>query len=585
MTSGHYEKIIQASHDFITLIGKDYRYEFVNASYAAALGIPASGIVGKTIADIWGEKKFKDRIKPRIDQCFRGKESHDIDQFNFGKSSKYIHVSYYPYREGEETTHVMVFSHDVSIVKKLESKLLDFEFKDPTTGLFNRRSFDIVLDMELEKARRATSDITRAVLFIKLRGISNINASFGYELGNLLLESTALRVKEALRASDFVFRFDGKEFAVILTTIKRGSDIPTVVDNIRARTDFPYSHKGTVINIECNVGAAVYPDDGDCRETLVSRAMAAMNYARDKDEPLVMFNKALYERGLYVTKLRADIQTAFIEKQFAAHFQPIVDADGLIVGAEALIRWQHPILGNIPPDVFIPIAEESGNITMIGKWILFEVCREIKRFGADLGNRYISVNLSSKEFGSPTLVRDIEEMLASVRIPPSSLKLEITESQTMEDIETVIGKIRSLAELGVDVMIDDFGTGYSSLAYIKRLPAKVIKIDKSFVGSIADNDEDLAFIKGVITMIASKKKSVLVEGVADERQYGLLRGLGATYLQGYYFSKPRTSEDFLGLLKRGEPLPAAEDPLPAAPPQPLDGRPTLQRYPLRIDVT
>ncbi len=555
MTSSHYEKIIQASHDFITLIGKDYRYEFVNASYADALGMPNSDIVGKTIAEIWGEKKFNDRIKARVDQCFSGKESHDIDQFNFGKDSKYIHVSYYPYQEDGETTHVMVFSHDVSLVKKLESKLLDFEFKDPTTGLFNRRSFDIVLDMELEKARRATSDITRAVLFIKLQSISHINESFGYELGNLLLESTAIRIKEALRASDFVFRFDGKEFAVILTTIKRGSDIPIVVENIRAKTDFPYSFKGTVINIAYNIGAAVYPDDGDCREAIVSRAMAAMNYAKEHNEPLVMSNKALYERGLYVSKLRADIRTAFIEKQFAAHFQPIVDADGRIVGAEALIRWRHPILGNIPPDVFIPIAEESGNIAMIGKWILFQVCRDIKLFGADLGDRYISVNLSSQEFSSPTLVQDIREVLESSRIAPSSLKIEITESQTMEDIESIIVKIRSLSELGVDVLIDDFGTGYSSLAYINRLPAKTIKIDKSFVDNIADNAEDLSFIHGVITMIESKRKNVLVEGVADARQYSLLRGLGVRYMQGFFFSKPRPPSEFIELLRRGEPLP------------------------------
>jgi len=555
MTSCQYEKIIQASRDFITLIGTDYRYEFVNESYARALGVDAMELLGKTVGEVWGEAKFKERIKARIDQCFQGKESHDIDQFRFGKTFKYIHVSYYPFREGDTVTHVMVFSHDVSIVKKLESKLLDFEFKDPTTGLFNRRSFDIVLDMELEKARRAGADRTRAVLFIKLRSISHINATFGYELGNLLLESTAIRIKEALRASDYVFRFDGKEFAVILTTIKRGADIPIVVENIRSKTDFPYSYKGTVINIACNIGASVYPVDGDDRETIVSRAIAALNEARDRNESLVMFNKALHERGQYVARLRSDIHTAFVQKQFAAHFQPIVDTAGNIVGAEALIRWQHPELGNIPPDVFIPIAEESGNIAMIGKWVLFQVCRDIKLMGAELGSRYISVNLSSKEFGSASLVQDISEIIASEKIPPASLKLEITESQSMEDIEAVIEKIRRLAELGVDVLIDDFGTGYSSLAYIKRLPAKTIKIDKSFVDRIADSEEDRAFIRGVMAMIESKQKNVLVEGVADEKQYRLLRDMGARYMQGYYFSKPCTAADFHELLRRGEPLP------------------------------
>ena len=557
MTACQFEKIVQASHDFITLIDRDYRYAFVNDSYARELGLPAIDIVGKTVGEIWGDEKFRRRIKPRIDQCFRGDESHDVDKFTFGSDSKYIHVSYYPYGDDGETSHVMVFSHDISIVKKLESKLLDFEFKDPTTGLFNRRSFDIVLDMELEKARRSGAHGVRAVLFIKLRSISHINAAFGYELGNLLLESTALRIKDALRASDYVFRFDGKEFAVILTTIKRGADIPIVADNVRGKTNFPYSYGGTVINVSCNIGAAVYPSDGDAREVIVSRAMAAMNEAHERDEPLVMFNKELFERGRYVSKLRADFHAAFIERQFTTWFQPIVDAGGMIVGAEALIRWHHPTLGNVPPSVFIPIAEESGNIAMIGKWVLFQVCRDIRRFGDALGERYISVNLTTAEFSRPTLVDEIRELLETERIRPASLKLEITESQSMKDVDQVIRKIEDLSDIGIDVLIDDFETGYSSLAYLKRLPAKTIKVDKAFVDHIAESDEELEFIRGVMTMIESKKKNVLVEGVTSLNQYKLLRGLGAAYLQGYYFSEPRSGDDFLALLKAGKPLPVS----------------------------
>ncbi len=557
MTACQFEKIVQASHDFITLIDRDYRYAFVNDSYARELGLPAIDIVGKTVGEIWGDEKFRRRIKPRIDQCFRGDESHDVDKFTFGSDSKYIHVSYYPYGDDGETSHVMVFSHDISIVKKLESKLLDFEFKDPTTGLFNRRSFDIVLDMELEKARRSGAHGVRAVLFIKLRSISHINAAFGYELGNLLLESTALRIKDALLASDYVFRFDGKEFAVILTTIKRGVDIPIVADNVRGKTNFPYSYGGTVINVSCNIGAAVYPSDGDAREVIVSRAMAAMNEAHERDEPLVMFNKELFERGRYVSKLRADFHAAFIERQFTTWFQPIVDAGGMIVGAEALIRWHHPTLGNVPPSVFIPIAEESGNIAMIGKWVLFQVCRDIRRFGDALGERYISVNLTTAEFSRPTLVDEIRELLETERIRPASLKLEITESQSMKDVDQVIRKIEDLSDIGIDVLIDDFETGYSSLAYLKRLPAKTIKVDKAFVDHIAESDEELEFIRGVMTMIESKKKNVLVEGVTSLNQYKLLRGLGAAYLQGYYFSEPRSGDDFLALLKAGKPLPVS----------------------------
>jgi len=555
LPTSRYEKMVNASRDFITLIDRDYRYNFVNESYAHELGMPAEAIVGKTLAEVWGEEKFKKKIKDKLDRCFDGKEVHDIDQFKFGKEVKHVHISYYPYEEAAGTSYVMAFSHDVSVLKKLEFKLLDFEFKDPITGLFNRRSFNIVLDMELEKAKRALKDGVRAVLFINLKNISSINASFGLELGDLLLESTALRIKDALRATDYVFRFDGKEFAVILSTLKRGIDLPLVAENIRNKTNFPYSHKGTVINISCNIGAAIFPDDGDDRNQIISNAISAMNEARERDEPLVMFNKVLHERGLFKARLRADIRTAFIEKQFEAYFQPIVDMDGNIVGAEALTRWHHPELGSISPVDFIPVAEESGSIFMIGRWILFQVCRYIKQWEAFFGNRYVSINLSSKEFAGPTLVEDIQGIIKLEGISPRSLKLEITESQIMENWECIVAKILRLETIGVEVLIDDFGSGFSSLAYLKRLPAQTIKVDKAFVDRIVEDEEDRSFLKGVITMIESKRKKVLVEGVADPRQYAILRDLGVSYLQGYHFSTPLPAAEFRRLLQAGAALP------------------------------
>ncbi|MBN2874277.1 MAG: EAL domain-containing protein [Spirochaetales bacterium] len=558
MGSHQYEQIIDASRDFITLIDRDYRYAFANEAYTKELGISADDILGKTVAEVWGAEKFRKRIMHRLDDCFNGVEGHDIDEFKFGTSNKYIHVAYYPYYEGDEITHAVVYSHDVSIVKKLESKLLDFEFKDPVTGLFNRKSFNIVLDMELEKARRSSADGIRAVIFVSLRNISQINASFGYELGDLLIESTALRIKEALRASDYVFRFDGKEMAVILTTIKRGIDLPSVAENIRAKVDFPYSHKGTTISIVCNMGAAIFPDDGESRDEIVQNAMSAMNVADTRNERLVMFNKTLNERGLYLARLRSDIRTAFVEQQFTTYFQPIVEPDGTIAGAEALIRWQHPVLGAIPPSEFIPVAEESRSIAMIGRWILFQVCRYIRQWDDVLGDRYVSINLSSSEFNSPTLVQELQEILSAEGVRPSSLKLEITESQSMDNLDAVVMKIRSLSRIGIDVLIDDFGSGYSSLGYLKRLPAKTIKVDKSFVDRIVDEKEDRDFIKGIITMIGSKNRHVLVEGVANRSQYTILRDLGIKYMQGFYFSRPRTADDFYRLLRDGVTLPKSE---------------------------
>ena len=549
-----HEKILNASRDFITLVSKEYVYEFVNESYCREIGLDRQAIMGRTVAEVWGKQKFQNRIKRHLDECFGGAESHDIDRFKFGDEEKYVHVAYYPFRDGDRVTHAMVDTHDISALKDLQTRIINFEYRDATTGLFNRRSFDIVLDMELEKARRTESDKVRAVLFINLRNFTQINARYGYEVGDLLLEATGMRIKEALRASDYVFRFEGKDLAVILTTMKRSTDLSIVAENIRGKAFYPYTHQGAVINIGCNIGASVFPDDGDDKKNLVKYALSAMEEAQTKNEPLVIFNKELHRAALRKAKLRSDLRTALVAEQFETHFQPIVDSSGLLVGAEALIRWTHPEMGNVPPMEFIPLAEESGDTIMIGRWVLFQVCKQIKRWSDILGDRYISVNLSAKEFAGDGLVEYIDRVLSSEGVPAARLKLEITETQSMMDIEDAIRKIRRLGEIGVEVYIDDFGAGYSSLAYLKRLPAGVIKIDKCFVDTVAENEEDRAFFAGMIGMIVSKGKRIIVEGVATREQRDVLAGLGVERMQGYFFSQAMPARDFEPLLKLNGPV-------------------------------
>jgi diguanylate cyclase (GGDEF)-like protein/PAS domain S-box-containing protein len=550
-----YEKILNASRDFITLVSRDYVYEYVNESYCREIGLDSSSIMGRTVADVWGKAKFENKIKRHLDECFTGLESHDIDRFLFGQEEKYAQVSYYPYREGDEVTHAMVYTHDISALKDLQTRIINFEYKDSTTGLFNRRSFDIVLDMELEKARRSAADKIRAILFVNLRNFTQINARYGYEVGDLLLEATGMRIKDALRSSDYVFRFEGNDLAVILTTMKHSTDLSIVAENIRGKAFYPYTHQGAVINIGCNIGASVFPEDGNDKESLVRFAMSAMEEAQSKDEPLIIFNKELHRASLRKAKLRSDMRTALVAEQFEAHFQPVVNTAGIMVGAEALIRWNHPEMGNIPPMDFIPLAEESGDTIMIGRWMLYQVCKCIKKWGTIIGDRYISVNLSAKEFAGDGLVEYITRVLESEDVSPEHLKLEITETQSMSDIQDAIDKIHRLAAIGIEVLIDDFGAGYSSLAYIKQLPARVIKIDKCFVDSIAENEEDRAFLAGMIGMIISKGKEIIVEGVSSKGQRDILLGLGVERLQGFYFSKPVPAKTFEKLLRRKAPLP------------------------------
>ena len=431
-----YEKILHASRDFITLINRDFVYEFVNESYCRQIGICRDDIVGRSVTAIWGKERFEGRIRNHIEGCFAGQESHDIDRFKFGAGFRYIHVSYYPYGEGETITHAMIYSHDITAVKELESRLLDFEFKDSTTGLFNRKSFDIVLDMELERARRAGTDGgIRALHLVNLRNFARINEQYGYSVGDLLLESTGIRIKDALRTSDYVFRMEGKELAVLLTTMKRTTDAAIVAGQICDKASFPYRQGDTLIQIGCNVGVAVFPDDGNDRDSLLRCAMAAMYEAARRDEPFMIHNADLHRQSAHKARLRADIRRALVAEQFETHFQPVVDAEGRIVGAEALIRWHHPELGPVSPADFIPLAEESGDTVTIGRWILFRVCRYVKSWAAILGSRYVSVNLSAKEFSGEGLVDYIDGVLRAEGVRPGSLKLEITETQSMTDVE------------------------------------------------------------------------------------------------------------------------------------------------------
>ena len=543
-----HKSLVDASRDFITLVSKDFIYDFANESYCRVMGIANEAVVGRQLVDIWGDELFNNTIKPSLETCFTGTDVHVIHRLRLGEECRHVQSSYYPFRQNGKVTHAMVFSHDVSEVRHLEARLMDYEFKDPTTGLLNRKSFDIVLEKEIERAKREPQEGLRAVLLINLRDFSQINARYGYSIGDILLESTAQRIKETLRISDYVFRYEGKELAIILTTIKHATDIAAVAEIICSRATFPYNHQGAVINIGCNIGIALFPDDTVDREDLVRFAASAMDEAKDRNEPYIIFNRELHRSALRKAKLRSEMRHALVDRQFEAYYQPIVDVNGKVAGAEALIRWKHPTLGFVPPDEFIPLAEEAGYTIMIGRWMLFRVCRFIKRWSRQLGGRHISVNLSAKEFGGAGLVEFVHTVIQAEDIDPSCLKLEITETESMIDIEDAIKKIRCLRELGIEVYVDDFGSGYSSLAYLKRLPASVVKIDRVFLEYLVEDEEDQAFVAGMMRMISGKKMQVLVEGVSNPEQQRILKDLGADYLQGFWFGKPMPESEFSKLL-------------------------------------
>ena len=550
-----YEYIVNSSKDFITLINRKYVYEIVNDTYCEVVEKTKQELLGSTVAKVWGEETFNRTIKGYLERCFKGEYVHYIEQFKFGSFSKYMHVSYYPYFQDGQITHALVFSHDITHIGELESKLNHYEYRDPVTGLFNRRSLNVVLDKELERARRSESEQLRVLLFIDLMKIEKVIQLHGQEIGDLLLENTGLRIRSQLRSSDYIFRFEGNRFAVLLPKVSNKLDAGCVAHKIYQSVTIPYNFKDSDISISCSIGAAVYPDDGETKDTLIRNALSAMIEAGKNQTDFLLFNADMHKQATERIYLESSAYRGLEEKQFRIHYQPIVDSSFRIVGAEALLRWTHPQLGNISPMVFIPIAEQSGLILTLGKWVLFKVCDQLAEWSTKY-DIFVSLNMSAREFSSPDLKENIQAALSHSGLKdPKHLKVEITETACVHNIEDTIKHMKMLDELGVHLYIDDFGTGQSSLRYLRQLPARVLKIDKEFVDDIATDDDERAFLSHIIRIIKSRGKNVVAEGVSTIDQAKHLVTMGCDRLQGFYFSKPLPADEFETLIKHTPVLP------------------------------
>jgi diguanylate cyclase (GGDEF)-like protein/PAS domain S-box-containing protein len=549
-TESKYRFAINNSQDFITLINRNYVYEIANDTYCRVLNKKREDVVGRHVADIWGKRAFNTVIKKYLDQCFMGKTVHYNEKFKVGSSTKYVHVSYYPYRENNRITNVLVFSRDITDQKAIESKLMNYEFRDHLTGLFNRRSLDLILEKEIEKAKRSKSEKLRALLFISLERFAQINQTYGHHIGDILLENTGLRIKSTLRKSDYVFRFEGKELTVLLANFARETDAAKVAQKIAGSVSIPYRFKGADIQITCCIGISIYPEDGQEKNNLIKNATSAMNEAKRQGKSFILYNRELHEKSVRKIKLESDMFNAFGANQFVLFYQPIVDMSGKILGCEALIRWNHPDRGLVSPGEFIPIAEETGIIVSIGKWTLYGACKQMKKWAEDY-DIYVSINISAREFENRNLIDVVESGFKSVAgLDPKYIKLEITESESMTDPDFTIEQMNRLHAKGVELEIDDFGTGHSSLSYLKSFPANTIKIDKAFVDDIVDNFQDREYLASIIRMVRSREKMVLLEGVTSKAQVELLREMNCDRMQGYYFSRPVPPGEFESLLKQ-----------------------------------
>ena len=453
-------------------------------------------------------------------------------------------------RCGAVTGAVMVF-HDVSMSRAQSQKLAHLAQYDILTDLPNR-------DLLTERVTQAIAAALRhnaalAVLYLDLDRFKHINDSHGHAMGDRLLQIVAQRLGECVRASDTVSRLGGDEFVILLSEIAHEQDAAICADKLIQSIGMPYTIDEQELHVTVSIGIAVYPDDGTSMKTLLKNADSAMYEAKQRGRNNYQFyrldlNSKASQRQVLENGLRHAIERSEME----LHYQPIVNLIAAsISGVEALLRWRHPTFGHVSPEEFIGVAEESGLIIPIGRWVLRTACTKFSEWRhAGIAVPGLSVNISAAEMRSRGFVSGVAAVLAETGMDPKSLTLEMTENFIMQDSQATTLVLNALRALGVRLALDDFGTGYSSLGYVRRFPLDVLKIDRSFVGGLAWNVEDAGVVSAVIHMGRSLRMRVVAEGVESHEQMEFLKQNGCTEAQGNYFGRALKAEGIARVLRR-----------------------------------
>jgi diguanylate cyclase (GGDEF)-like protein/PAS domain S-box-containing protein len=458
-------------------------------------------------------------------------------------------------RRGHVTGSVMVF-HDVSAQRALSLRMSYLAQHDALTELPNRLLLTDRLTQAVALAHRHRQKL--AVLYLDIDRFKHINDSLGHFIGDGMLKSVAQRLLACTRNSDTVSRLGGDEFVVVLADLTDAQDAIVSAEKILTTLGMPHRVEHHDLSVTVSVGIAIYPDDGNDAETVMKHADFALLHAKDSGRNNYQFFKpAMNVRALERQSLESGLCDALERRQFLLHYQPKMNLEtGAIVGAEALIRWRHPQRGLVGPAQFIPVAEESGFIGPISRWVLREGCQQARLWQqAGLPPLRIAINTCAAELRSADFVASVRAILAETGLDPRCLELELNETFLMQDPKSTAATLRGLKDLGVQLALDDFGTGLSSLSHLKRFPIDTLKIDQSFVRDLTTDADDASIVSAVISMGKSLNMLVVAEGVETREQLDFLRKHRCPEAQGFYFSHPVVAEEFTKLLghRVGEP--------------------------------
>ncbi|MFY7854582.1 MAG: putative bifunctional diguanylate cyclase/phosphodiesterase [Rubrivivax sp.] len=536
------DSVLSLTADWLWEQDTELRFTYISPTYERLTGVKVSSLLGQ-------RREFGDRYDARTEvwvtyeKCTAARESfHDLDFAITAAEGqrRYIRVSGEPTFDAEgHFAGYRGVGRDITGQALNEQRIEQLANLDSLTGLPNRSTFLLELEHALARAERSGQPC--ALCLIDLDRFKVVNDTLGHTAGDELLRTVALRLRKALRSSDLLARLGGDEFVVLLEGGDEGVGFARVTDKLLAALGEPVVMQQRSFHVSGSIGLSVYPQDARDAAGLLQCADAAMYHAKGSGRNNAQFYTAdLADRTSRQFALENELRRALVNDEFVLHYQPrIALAAGRMVSCEALVRWQHPERGLVPPAEFIPVAEESGLIVAIGRWVIQAACRQIDTWRrAGLPPSPVAVNLSARQFASDTLIDDFVDALRLYEVLPSQLEIEITESALMADPDRAQRVLQDCARLGLRIAIDDFGTGYSSLSYLKRFPAHLVKIDRSFIRGLPQDGDDVIITQAVIAMAHSLGLAVVAEGVETVEQLTLLRQLGCDEVQGYYFDRP-----------------------------------------------
>ena len=560
--SQHHRLILDTTAEAILSIGDSGEITLANRAAERILKAEEDSLVGRHLCNlfypgqdhkqctIWQQSDISNAISHAETLRDAGSELYRDDGESFP-----VELAFAPYRDSEQSYSggVMMFQ-DITERKWTERELIRLAKEDPLTHLPNRSLFNEFLENALSRCKRHEEAL--ALFFLDIDHFKQINDNFGHDVGDEMLIAVTERMKKCLRTSDMIARIGGDEFAVLMPHVNSISDTTHVAEKMVRVMEEPLALGSEWVTVSFSIGIVTYPEAGESTEELLKAADTAMYHAKEQGRNNFQFFKLeMQQKAMRRSRLEESLKAAVRNEEFICHFQPKVNAaDGRPLGLEALVRWESPQRGLVPPFEFIPVAEEIGAILPIGEQVLRNSCENIKQWkknGLMDSDTRVAVNVSIHQLRRGSLLQSVTRILSETGVEPQDLELEITESTVMDNPQAAIDVLNELRSMGIQIAVDDFGTGYSSLMYLKKLPISSLKIDRDFVRDIGNDKNDEAIVIATINLAHSLGLSVTAEGVETLEQAEFLRTYECDHLQGYYFSKPLSAEDITDWLRSG----------------------------------